>query len=113
MSTYSQILEELSAWPKGEGVKISDVMTLSDPLRGALNTVMREGSLTLEAFADTLQLNVEQTATVVDFLLDHGFLKEAQPDEGGEMVYRLWYAQALRRSKGLDMWSKLSDLPES
>ncbi|ULH17777.1 hypothetical protein MF271_20460 (plasmid) [Deinococcus sp. KNUC1210] len=112
MSTYSMILEELSGWPRSEGVKISDLLSLSEPLRGTLNTVIREGSVPLQFFADRLQLGPEQTNTVVDLLLDHGFLKEAQTVESGEVEYRLWHAQAHRRSKGLDLWSKVSEIFE-
>lgn len=112
MGTYTEILGELSGWPKSEGVKISDLLTLNEPLRGVLNTVIREGSVPLQFFVDTLHLTPEQTNMVVDLLLDHGFLKEALTGDGGEVVYRIWHAQAHRRSKGLDLWSKVSDLLE-
>lgn len=112
MNTFNALLDEVSHWPKSEGVRVSDLLSLSEPLRAALNTVIREGSVPFSFFAEALALDAAQTHALVERLLDHGFLKTAQTGANGEIEYRLWHAQALRRSKGLNVWSKvMGDLP--
>ncbi|HWG84028.1 MAG TPA: hypothetical protein VNT60_00995 [Deinococcales bacterium] len=104
---FQRIIAEIEAWPKSEGVKLSDVMNLNEPLRTALNTVVRDGSATIEDFAAVLGLNAEEANTVVDQLLDHGFLREVEGEDRTQ--YRLWYAPAHRREKPLDLWTRVLD----
>lgn len=106
---YEELLSELHAWPRSEGVKLSDLIHLRDPLRGALQDLIREGSVTVEAFAEKLDLDLDRTNTIVDLLLDHGFLRTVESAEDGTTEYRLWYARAHRREKPLDIWTQVLD----
>ena len=104
MSTYERIVNELEAWPKAEGVKIGDLMQLSDPLRAALNNLMRDGAMSLERLSAELGLELGPTIDVANMLLDRGFLKVGESDDGG-VEYRLWHAQAHKREKPLTTWT--------
>ncbi|PYE54788.1 hypothetical protein [Deinococcus yavapaiensis] len=109
LGVFDYIVSEIHAWPKGEGVKLGDLVHISDPLRTTLQRVIREGSVTLDVFSSELALDPAQTNAVVDLLLDHGFLKTVEDAEDGEPHYRLWYARAHRRDKPLDVWTKVLD----
>lgn len=106
---FDRIVAEIHALPRGEGIKLGDLVHFGEPLRGALQLVIREGSVTVEEFSKGLGLDTARTNDVVDLLLDHGFLKEAEDAEDGLPHYRLWYAHAHRRDKPLDVWTRVLD----
>ena len=113
MNTFERMEHEIQTWPVTDGVKVSDLVNIDDPLRGALNRAMRDGSITLAEFSGELGFDMVQTNRIVDLLLDHGFLRESGVGAGGEVEYRLRYAVAHRRAGRGAIWDRVLDHLES
>jgi hypothetical protein len=104
---FSRIKAELDAWPVQDGIKTTDLMTLSEPLRSALNTTVRESSMTLVDFAKALALPQQLAIEVVDLLVKHGFLRTSEADACGAVAYHVRYARAGRKVGNL--WNSVLD----
>jgi hypothetical protein len=94
---FLRIKAELDAWPLQDGIKTTDLMTLSEPLRSALNTTVRESSMTLVHFAQALALPQHLAIEVVDLLIEHGFLRTSEANATGAVEYHVRYARAGRK----------------
>lgn len=108
---FLHIKAEIDRWPVQDGIRSSDLTLLSEPLRTALTTTVREGSLGLADFARLLQLELPETSEVVDLLLDHGFLKTSRTAQDGSIEYRVRHARSGRTTG--DLWNRVSGALEA
>lgn len=107
-STYDLAVNELKS--RTEDIRPSDVVLFSEPLRSALNFVIRLGRFTLTDFSGKLGFTREQSKTIADILVDrHLFTIQLDPSKPDETVYEARPSASSRASlrKPIDLWSKL------
>jgi len=80
------ILQAIEAYPADEGLSLSGVMALPDPLGPTLNRMIRRGSLTLPDLSATLGLALDDGRLVAELLVARGLVSSTERD--GQMVYR-------------------------
>jgi hypothetical protein len=112
---FLSIRAEIESWPVKSGIKPTDLMLLSEPLRGILNTTVRQGTITLSTFADAIDLPVGLALEVVELLVEHGFLCTSEQNDQGDRQYHVRYSRSNRKVG--DVWGTVLDsldrLPDS
>lgn len=99
---FDRLQRELKKRPKVEGITPADVMDLPEPLRTAMNKMMRKGSMTLSELTAELNLKTTQTRRLGAMLIEKGFLSSIEQEADGEIVYQTRFARKRRRSVSLD-----------
>lgn len=107
-SPYETALRELSA---GAGnIKPSDVIFFSEPLRSALNFVIRLRRFPLSVFGEKLGFTPEQTQEIARLLTERQlFHPQPETTEAGEAVYEARHSAPVRppAKKPSDIWAKI------
>lgn len=83
-SLYETAIKELEEGK--EDIRPSDVVLFSEPLRSALNFVIRLGRFSLAEFAEKLEFTLEETKTISDILVDRK-LFEIAPYSTPEKIF--------------------------
>lgn len=106
---FDRLQQELRKRSKVEGITPADVMDLPEPLRTAMNKMMRRGSMTLSELTAALKLKAAETRQLGEMLVEKGFLSSTEREADGEIVYRMRLARRRRRSVPRDIWKALED----
>ncbi len=107
-SPYELAVKELMS--RTEDVRPSDVVLFSEPLRSALNFVIRLGRFNLTDFSEKLGLTRYQSKTIADILVErHLFTILPDPLNPAEIFYESRPSASSRPTarKPIDLWSKL------
>jgi DNA-binding MarR family transcriptional regulator len=104
---FDRLQRELKKRSKVEGITPADVMELPEPLRTAMNKIMRKGSMTLSELAAELKLKTAETRRLGQMLVEKGFLSSIRRKADGEIVYQTRFVRKRGRSVPLDIWKAL------
>ena len=107
-SPYETAFKDLSS--RTEDVRPSDVVLFSEPLRSALNFVIRVGRFTLTDFTLKLGFTRYQSKKLADLLVErHLFVITPNPSKPEETFYESRPSASSRPSmrKPVDIWKKL------
>jgi hypothetical protein len=106
---FDRLQRELKKRSKVEGITPADAMDLPEPLRTAMNKIMRKGSMTLSELTTELNLKTAKTRRLGEILIEKGFLNSTERKADDEIVYRTRFAKSRKRGRGvpLDVWEKL------
>jgi hypothetical protein len=104
---FDRLQRELKKRSKVEGITPADVMDLPEPLRTAMNKMMRRGSMTLSELAAELKLETAETRRLGQMLVENGFLSSLEREADGEIIYQTRFAR--KRGVPLDVWKALDD----
>lgn len=107
-SPYETALRELSA--RAGDIKPSDVILFSEPLRSALNFVIRLRRFPLQTFAEKLGVTREEARQIADLLAQRNlFHKQPSPADADETFYEARLSAPARpvSKKPLDIWKKI------
>jgi GAF domain-containing protein len=106
---FDRLQRELKERSKVEGITPADAMDLPEPLRTAMNKIMRKGSMTLSDLTVELNLKTVETRRLGQMLIEKGFLNSTERKADGEIVYRAHFAKSRKRGGGvpLDIWKAL------
>jgi hypothetical protein len=109
-SPYETAFRELSS--RKEDVKPSDVVVFSEPLRSALNFVIRLGRFSLTDFCNKLGFTRYQAKKLADILVErHLFVVQRDaskpPDETFYEARLSAPARPVAARKSIDIWKKL------
>lgn len=105
---YELALNELSA--KTEDIRPSDVVLFSEPLRSALNFVIRLRRFNLTEFSEKLGFTRQQAATLAELLVQRNlFIVKPEAFATGETFYEARLSALARAPvrKSVDIWKKL------
>ncbi|HMO60017.1 MAG TPA: hypothetical protein PKC19_21900 [Roseiflexaceae bacterium] len=80
------LLEAIDAYPSDEGLSLSGVIDLPEPLGAAINRLIRRGALSLPELSHLLGLPPEDGRLVADRLVMRGLI--IATEHGGAVVYR-------------------------
>ena len=95
--------QELNKRSKVEGITPLDVMELPEPLRTAMNKLMRKGSMTVGGLALELNIETVEARELGQTLVEKGFLHLGEQKTDGEIVYRVRLGRTRGRSMPLDL----------
>lgn len=107
-SPYEIAIKELSS--RTEDIRPSDIVLFSEPLRSALNFVIRLGRFNLTDFSEKLGLTREQSKKIADVLINrHLFFVLHDPLTPEEIFYESRPSASSRPAarKPLDIWKKI------
>ena len=84
-SLYKIVLKELEA--RTEDIRPSDVVLFSEPLRTALNFVIRLGRFSLTEFAERLEFSRKQTRKIAEILIERNLFVKSRLSNAEETFY--------------------------
>jgi hypothetical protein len=107
VSLYEAALKELEE--RTEDIRPSDVVLLSEPLRSALNFVIRLGRFSLTEFAEKLEFTRDQTKSIADILVQRNLFELAKYSTAEETYYEARLSATTRpfTRPPADIWKKI------
>lgn len=84
-SLFQTALKELEA--RKEDIRPSDVVLFSEPLRSALNAVIRLGRFSLTEFAEKLEFTRDQAKRIADILVERNLFTPSRFSNADETFY--------------------------
>jgi hypothetical protein len=107
--SYQLTVKELEA--RKEDLRPSDVVLLSEPLRSALNHVIRLGRFSLTEFAEKLAFSREQTKRIADLLVERNLFEISRFSTPEETYYEARLSAMTRPLKRppSEFWKKIDD----
>ncbi len=102
---FGRLQEEMEAREKAAGLTMADVLTLPDDLRSLFNWMLRQGEVDLMGVVDHLQSEESSTLSMLDQLVDKGFVKQSQVR--GRTTYQVRIAAKRGRGIPLNVWQAL------
>jgi hypothetical protein len=106
-SLYKITLKELET--STEDIRPSDIILFSEPLRSALNFVIRLGRFSLTEFAEKLGFTRDETKKIADVLVERDLFEVTKFSTAKETFYQSRLSAMTRPMKRpkLDIWKKL------
>ena len=104
---FNRLEGELEARERSEGLTMSDLLELPEPLGRLLNWLMREGQATFADVTAFLGGDEAHTRAVLAGLRDRGFLREIEIH--GLTQYRVRLALKRGRALPSDLWQALAE----
>ncbi len=106
-SVFENTIKELKA--RREDIRPSDVVLFSEPLRSALNHVIRLGRFGLADLAEKLGFTHEQARVIAGLLVERNLIVESGTPNTDETVYETRLSSLTRPLSRLtsDIWKKI------
>jgi hypothetical protein len=106
-TSYETVLKELEA--RTEDIRPSDVVLFSEPLRTALNFVIRLGRFSLTEFAEKLEFTREQSSKLADILIARNLFVKTKFSNAEETFYESRLSSMTRplTRPPSDIWKKI------
>ncbi len=104
---FQQALQELQA--RKEDLRPSDVVMFSEPLRSALNFVIRLGRFSLTEFAEKLEFTKEESKQLADILVERNLFAVSRFSNAEETFYESRLSAMTRplSRPPSDIWKKI------
>lgn len=108
-SPYQVAIEELEE--RADDIRPSDIVMLSEPLRSALNTVIRLKRFSLTELAENLPFTREEVKKIADLLVKRNLFELSRFATEAEPYYEAHLSAMTRPLKRppLDLWKKIDD----
>jgi hypothetical protein len=106
-ATYLVLIRELE--DRKEDIRPSDVILFSEPLRSALNFVIRLGRFSLTEFAEKLEASREQATKISEFLVARNLFMVSRFSNKEETFYESRLSALTRplSRPPSDIWKKI------
>jgi hypothetical protein len=103
---YEAVIRELTEYK--DDIRPSDIILFSEPLRSALNFVIRLGRFSLTEFAEKLPFQREETKRIADLLVKRNLFTIASYSTAEETYYESRLTAMTRPLKrpSSDIWKK-------
>jgi hypothetical protein len=88
--SFDQLETEVESWQQTAGFRLMDFLTFSGALPQFLSWITRNRIVSLEQVCDLTGQNEEATMTLMNRLVDKGFLRQVNDGEG-DAAYRVRY----------------------
>jgi hypothetical protein len=111
LGLYNRLQGELEAREKTPGLRMSDLLTLPDPVSGFLNWMIRQDQVGLGDVAAFLKQDEECARTVLADLGQQGFVREIEMR--GTTTFRVRLAPKRGRTVPANLWEALDDKVEA
>jgi predicted transcriptional regulator len=107
---FDRLQSEIETRQRMEGITPADLLNLSPELRRIINTITRQGEMSLAEIILELDMIPSEARGVLDTLAEKGFLKAFEVK--GELRYKTFFARRRGREVPLNIWDVLSDKVE-
>jgi DNA-binding Lrp family transcriptional regulator len=107
---FDRLQSEIETRQRMEGITPADLLDLSSELRRIVNTITREGEMSLAKIVLELDMRPSELRELLDTLVEKGFLKAFEVK--GELRYKTFFARRRVREVSLNIWDALSDKVE-
>ena len=106
-ATYRTLIRELE--DRKEDIRPSDVFLFSEPLRSALNFVIRLGRFSLTEFAEKMEATREQASSISEFLVTRNLFMISRFSNKEETFYESRLSALTRplSRPPSDIWKKI------
>ena len=106
-SLFEIAMKELEA--RTEDIRPSDVVLFSEPLRSALNFVIRLGRFSLTEFAEKLEFTRDETKKISDILVERNLFEVSRFSNAEETFYQSRLSALTRplTRPPSDIWKKI------
>ena len=105
MGLFDRLQAELNAQKKAEGLSMSDVLMLPDPLPRMVRYMLRERDVTLADMVAFLDGDESRTSHLLSTLVEKGFVREMVVQ--GETHYRVRLANKRGAAPQSSIWQSL------
>jgi len=105
MGIFKHIQTEIEGREKREGITPADLLDLSTPLRRLMNSITRQGEMSVEVAAEHLGESPAHTREMLDGLVEKGYLEREEREEG--WFYRTRFGRKRGRDIPAGIWSAL------
>ena len=104
---YQTAMKELVS--RTEDIRPSDIVLFSEPLRSALNFVIRLGRFSLTEFAEKLEFTRDEAKQIADILVERNLFEVTRFSTAKEIHYQSRLSAMTRPLKRppSDIWKKL------
>lgn len=103
MERFESLHNEISDLQPVDGTTPLGVAALPDPINKVLQRMIRQGAMSVDELAATLELSVDQAQDLGEHLVAKGYLRtEEQAGEGGR-VFRVYLARMRKQNIPLDL----------
>ncbi len=110
MDLFDSLKQDLDQGERKEnGVTASDIAALPEPLRAALNKIMRQTSMPLSEFKAEMSLELEPARQLANLLVEKGFLKLAARQPENDMAYEVHLARKRGGTAPLDIYKAIGE----
>ncbi|MFQ5794628.1 MAG: helix-turn-helix domain-containing protein [Candidatus Bipolaricaulia bacterium] len=94
------------------GLNMADLLTLPDSLRRLVNWIMRQGDVNLAQVVAHTGGDEASTRTMLETLIEQGFVREVSVEGENEVRYRARLAPKRRRQLSQEIWQALDETVE-
>jgi len=106
-SLFENTIRELEA--RKDDIRPSDIIMFSEPLRSALNFVIRLGRFSLGQLAEKLEFTQEQTSKIIEILIQRKLIVVSSLSTNKETFYESRHSSLTRPMSRppSDLWKKI------
>lgn len=108
---FDRLQSELGDRQERPGLDPAGLLALPSGQRRAANILMRQGEMSLARIARTLELTPDETQSLLDELVEQGYVRRFQ--RKGEPRYRVILARKRGRHLPVNIWDALESKVES
>ena len=107
---FERLQAEIEQREKSAGLSAVDLLHLSDELRAIVQTIARQGQMSLADVAAAVGMPADDVAQLMAALEDKGFVFVREIDD--QKVYKTSFARRRGRDVPLNIWDALADKVE-
>ena len=108
--TYTSLTAVIDDLAAVNGVHPLDIADLDEPLNKVIQTMLREGEVSVASIAELFELDQDEAEKVANALYDKGFLSAVDTDAKGAITYQVRVARKRGWSSGADIGNLLDGL---
>jgi hypothetical protein len=103
MLTYSELVQWMQEQPEIQGVNLSYILELPDPLRQTLQKMLHDYSMTLGEFSEDIKFPIAEAEVISQILVEKGYLIVTGEEDEDKATYRLRLAKTRGRKIDIDL----------
>jgi DNA-binding IclR family transcriptional regulator len=107
---FDRLQAEIETRQQVEGITPADLLDLSPELRRIINTILRQGEMSLTEIVLQLDMRPSEVKDLLDTLVEKGYLRAFEVK--GELHYKTFLAHKRGREVPLNIWEALGSKVE-
>lgn len=104
---FDRLQDELDAREQSLGLKMSDLLTLPEPINGLLNWMFREDQVSIADVMTSMEMDEPAALALLDQAKSQGFVREIELPKG--RFYRVRLAPRRESSLSAGLWQLLEE----
>lgn len=103
MSSFSEVVQWLEEHQEIQGVNVSDILELPEPLRQTMQKMLYGQSMSLGQFADEMSFSISDADLLSQVLVKKGYLIVVGEEGKDKTTYRVRLAKIRGRQIDIDL----------